>query len=404
MTARTVTDTEAIKDKLLSLFNIRADEAPTDEIRHRIESGAKIGGTNLYVLIAAIIIASIGLNMNSTAVIIGAMLISPLMGSIIGIGYGLGTKQSNFTRNCLEGLLWQLGIALVTSTVYFLLSPITVPSEEILARTSPTVWDVLIAFFGGAAGIIGQTRKEKSNNIIPGVAIATALMPPVCTAGFGLANGKFTIMLGALDLFLVNCLCIFATTFLFTKILKLDDTPDDMPKSRKLVLRIAILVVLVFLPTGYYAFNYVTHLQNETSISGFIDEQFVFEDTQVIKYSYNDDNKILTVTLVGNEVTEEELEEIRDSLTSYGLGEITLKVTQTSSDKYISEEEIDDIIDKKLKNLNEELDAVIKENKRLSEEIGSLSEENASLSEQLSEVAAETTTEVTTEADTATTE
>lgn len=382
-----------VAEKLKTLFNIRGDMAPPEEIRARITSNAQISGTNMYVLIAAIIIASIGLNMNSTAVIIGAMLISPLMGSIIGIGYGMSTKQTAFTKRSFEGLLWQLGIALATSTIYFLISPITAPSEEILARTSPTVWDVLIAFFGGAAGIIGQTRKEKSNNIIPGVAIATALMPPVCTAGYGIANGKWTVMAGALDLFLVNCLCIFLTTFLFTKLLKIDDTPDDMTFSKKLRVRVAILVVLVFIPTGYFAYDYVANQHTENNITAFINEQFVYEDTQVIKHSYNKENNILTVTLVGSAVEEEEISAIRSSLADYGLDGITLKITQTNSDKTISAEEVDDLLEKRLNEIRQQLNSVEEENSSLAAGLEEMREENESLQNQLDEL---TTAEETT--------
>lgn len=352
--------------RLLDIFNIRSDAAEPAEIRERISSNAKIRGTNMYVLIAAIIIASIGLNMNSTAVIIGAMLISPLMGSIIGIGYGIATKQSEFTKNSLIGLLLQLSIALLTSTVYFAISPITAPSEEILARISPTVWDVLIALFGGAAGIIGLTRKDKANNIIPGVAIATALMPPVCTAGYGLANGKLSVFLGALDLFLINCLCIFATAYIFTKILKINDTPDDIKLSgKKVAVYLSIFALLVLLPSGFHAYDYVTNSAVENNISSFVSTEFHFEDTQVIKTSYNKSDKILTVSLVGHSVDENEIDEIRSKMSDYNLKDISLKVTQTKTEKTISIEEVGDIVDKKLEDSQSEINRLSGEITRL---------------------------------------
>ena len=175
-------------NKLKDFFDLHGDIASIREITDRINAGVRFRGTNLCVLILAIFIASIGLNMDSTAVVIGAMLISPLMGSILGIGYGLARYDSTYIRSSAGSLLAQVLISVATSALYFSLTPIDTPSSELLARTSPTIWDVLIAVFGGLAGIIGITRKE-GGNVIPGVAIATALMPPLCTAGYGIATG-----------------------------------------------------------------------------------------------------------------------------------------------------------------------------------------------------------------------
>jgi uncharacterized hydrophobic protein (TIGR00271 family) len=164
------------------LFSLRNDQASHEVIDEAIRDGARLAGTNLWVLMFAIVIASVGLNVNSTAVIIGAMLISPLMGPIIGIGYGAGIYDYELIRQSSRNLAIFISISLLASTTYFLLTPLTQAYSELLARTSPSIWDVLIAFFGGAAGMIGLTRKEKTT-LIPGVAIATALMPPLCTAG-----------------------------------------------------------------------------------------------------------------------------------------------------------------------------------------------------------------------------
>ena len=176
-----------------------------------------IKGTNMAILILAMFIASIGLNMNSTAVIIGAMLISPLMGVIMAIGYGIATYDTAYVRKSFLKLLFQIGFCILTSTIYFYISPISTASSELLARTEPTIWDVLIALFGGLAGIIGITRKEKSN-VIPGVAIATALMPPLCTAGYGIATHSLKFFSGALYLFCINGVFICLSTFYSFKI------------------------------------------------------------------------------------------------------------------------------------------------------------------------------------------
>ena len=172
-----------IKHLLSNMFSLKADTATHEEIRDRLIAGGKITGTNMFVLICAMVIASVGLNVSSTAVIIGAMLVSPLMGSILAMAYGLVSNDFKQLRNNAIGLGMQIVISLATSTIYFLLSPLKEATPELLARTSPTFYDVLIATAGGFAGIIGQTRKDSYNSIIPGVAIATALMPPLCTCG-----------------------------------------------------------------------------------------------------------------------------------------------------------------------------------------------------------------------------
>lgn len=204
---------------LLDVFDLNADRASMEEISERIESGALLKGTNMAILILAMFIASIGLNMNSTAVIIGAMLISPLMGVIMAIGYGIATYDTAYVRKSFLKLLFQIGFCILTSTIYFYISPISTASSELLARTEPTIWDVLIALFGGLAGIIGITRKEKSN-VIPGVAIATALMPPLCTAGYGIATHSLKFFSGALYLFCINGVFICLSTFIVLKFIK----------------------------------------------------------------------------------------------------------------------------------------------------------------------------------------
>jgi len=174
-------------DKLLQWFDLRSEMESYDTIHENIESGIVFRGTNLWVLMFAIVVASVGLNMNSTAVIIGAMLISPLMGPINGMGYSLATYDFQLFRRSLKNFSFAVGVSLLTSALYFLLSPLNEAHSELLARTSPTIYDVIIALFGGLAGIVAMSSRLKGN-VIPGVAIATALMPPICTAGYGLAT------------------------------------------------------------------------------------------------------------------------------------------------------------------------------------------------------------------------
>ena len=179
---------QPLRRSLALRFSLDHDKADPAAIDASLRAGAELTGANAWILIFAIFIASIGLNVNSTAVVIGAMLVSPLMGPIMGIGYGVGIYDFALIRRSSLNLGIAGLISLATSTVYFLISPLTEAQSELLARTTPTLWDVLIALFGGFAGIVGATRREKSN-VIPGVAIATALMPPLCTAGYGLAKG-----------------------------------------------------------------------------------------------------------------------------------------------------------------------------------------------------------------------
>ena len=178
---------KVLKRTIVQKFNLRHDQADEGQVIDSITRNSDFVGANLWTLIFAILIASIGLNMNSTAVIIGAMLISPLMGPIMGVGLGMGTEDFGLVKKGVRNLLTATIIGIVTSAIYFWITPLDEAKSELLARTTPTLWDVFIAFFGGLAGVVAATRKEKSN-AIPGVAIATALMPPLCTAGYGLAT------------------------------------------------------------------------------------------------------------------------------------------------------------------------------------------------------------------------
>ena len=194
-------------------FDLHKGEEDKNAVLENVRNNISFSGSNLWILMAAVFIASIGLNVNSTAVIIGAMLISPLMGPIVGAGFALGVFDFQLLRRSLKNLLIATIASLLVSSIYFLLSPFKEAQSELLARTSPNIYDVLIAFFGGLVGVIAITRVEKGNPI-PGVAIATALMPPLCTAGYGLATGNFKFFWGALFLYTINCVFIGIATFL----------------------------------------------------------------------------------------------------------------------------------------------------------------------------------------------
>ena len=239
--------------KLQDVFNLAHDQAHPDKIDAAIRANTRVSGTNMWVLMFAIAVASIGLNVNSTAVVIGAMLISPLMGPIVGMGYGAAVGDTALIRQAARNIIVFIAISLVTATLYFLLTPLKEAQSELLARTQPTLWDVLIAFFGGSAGIVALTRKE-GGNVIPGVAIATALMPPLCTAGYGLAHGNWHYFFGAFYLFAINCVFIAFSTLLFSKLLKLPRRGLVSETKRRLHRIIITAVVLaVMIPSGYMA-------------------------------------------------------------------------------------------------------------------------------------------------------
>ena len=253
---------EKLKPLFKRMFSLKDDTTTPEDIRDRILSGGKITGTNMCVLICAMIIASVGLNLSSTAVIIGAMLISPLMGSILAMAYALVTNDFSLLRNHGIGFAMQIVISLVASTVYFLISPIKEATPELLARTSPTFYDVIIASAGGAAGIIGQTRTEKFSNIIPGVAIATALMPPLCTCGYSIATAQWKMLAGAFYLFLVNAYFIFLASAIILSLLKIPKTRElteaQWKKLNFKMVRNTLILLIPSLILGYMMINNIS--------------------------------------------------------------------------------------------------------------------------------------------------
>ncbi|MBQ8928672.1 MAG: DUF389 domain-containing protein [Oscillospiraceae bacterium] len=247
-----------LRHTLRKAFSLTEDTASHEEIKQRIISGGQVTGTNMCILICAILIASVGLNTGSTAVIIGAMLISPLMGTILATAYGTAAADVHRFRRSLFGFFVQVIISLIVSVTYFTLSPINAPSSELLARTQPSIYDVVIATAGGVAGIIGNTRADKANNVIPGVAIATALMPPLCTCGYSIAHFEWQMLAGAAYLFMVNCYFIFMAAVLILDLLKIPKvralSDKQWRKVKKAMLRNAIIVLIPSILLTYLMF------------------------------------------------------------------------------------------------------------------------------------------------------
>ena len=334
----------------------------TREFREKLYDDLHVRLRDTVILMCSIFIASIGLNMNSTAVIIGAMLISPLMTPIIGLGFGLAIFDTRLIKQSLGVLFTQVLVSLLVSTLYFWISPLSYASSELIARTSPTIWDVLIAIAGGIAGVIGS-RKKEANNIVPGVAIATALMPPICTAGYGLANGNVRFLFGALYLFLINCVFIMLINIVGTRIMM-----RQSPLSSFMKMRIGLisLIVLLVLPASYSAVTLTMDQARKEGIKQFVGKEFA--NHTIINQVYKSSSNELVLTVVGDPISEEELETIRQKQASYGIQSVQLKVNQVhNSTKLDSEttkefyENIDKYIDQKLSEKDSQND-LVKEN------------------------------------------
>ncbi len=288
-------------------------------------------GPNLWILALSILIASIGLNTNSTAIIIGAMLISPLMGPILGVGLSIGINDFTLLKKSGRNLFNAVSISIVASTLYFVISPLDTAQSELLARTNPTLLDVLIATFGGFAGIIAGSRREKSN-VVPGVAIATALMPPLCTAGYGLATFQWEFFFGALYLFFINAVFIGLSTYIMVRYLGFKKKSFvDPVRERKVRMSIAVFVVITIVPSIYIGYNVVRQSLFEARSNAFISENMVFDNVEVIntKFIYDSDPPRVEMTCIGEILTENQIEELKRKLPVYKLGGALLKVHQS---------------------------------------------------------------------------
>ena len=325
----------------------------TREFREKLYDDLHVRLRDTVILMCSIFIASIGLNMNSTAVVIGAMLISPLMTPIVGLGFGLAIFDTRLIKQSLGVLFTQVLVSLLVSTLYFWISPLSYASSELIARTSPTIWDVLIAIAGGIAGFIGS-RKKEANNIVPGVAIATALMPPICTAGYGLANGNVRFLFGALYLFLINCVFIMLINIVGTRIMMKKSALSSFNELNiKIRIGLISLIVLLVLPASYSAVTLTMNEKRKQEIKQFVGKEFA--NYTVINQVYESSNNELVLTVVGDPISEEELETIRQKQASYGIESVQLKVKQFhNSEKLDSEtikefyENIDKYIEQKL--------------------------------------------------------
>ena len=311
-------------------FRIMADKEDEKEIIESVGKGITFHGANLWILIFAIFIASLGLNINSTAVIIGAMLISPLMGPIIGMGLAIGINDFEMLKRSFKNYFVAVVISVVTATLYFLISPFNEVQSELLSRTSPTLYDVLIAFCGGAAGIVAICTKGKGN-VLPGVAIATALMPPLCTAGYGIATGHFFYFLGAAYLFFINTIFICLATYIGVRMLNFEYRKNiDLKLYRKFRRYIIIIVVLTMIPASVITFNIIKKSIFNTNMNNFIRNEFNQKGTQVIAHDIIEGTKTLRIAVIGKNITTKSLDKIKMTMADYKLEGYHLQVIQGS--------------------------------------------------------------------------
>ena len=301
--------------KINKYFDIHFERADDATIAKRLIGGAKIKGPALVILILSMFIASIGLNMNSTAVVIGAMLISPLMGPILATGFGFATLNFTVVKSGILRLSLQITIAVLASALYFYISPFQTATSELLARTEPNIFDVFIAIFGGLAGIIGQTRKTL-DNVIPGVAIATALMPPLCTAGYGLANGNWHYFFGAGYLFFINAFFIFFASFIVLKgVYSLPSHKQAEEINRRNQLIFLVIGLIMAIPSIYAGYDMTIKYSESNHIEQFIKTNINQDGRRlVIDYSLDRVNKLVDIVVVGAPVTSEERSQLDDKL------------------------------------------------------------------------------------------
>lgn len=323
-----------LADFLRDRFSLGEDRLEQPEVAAAVAKGTEIRGLNVWVLVFAILTASIGLNVNSTAVIIGAMLISPLMGPIMGIGLSVAILDWPLYKKSLKNFLLMVAISLTASTLYFLLTPLSVARSELLARTTPAIWDVGIALFGGMASMVALNSRERGN-VLPGVAIATALMPPLCTAGYGLATGRWAFLAGALYLFLINTVFISLGTLAVARLLGFVHVamPDarTLTRVRRGILALALITVL---PSLYLAWGLVKEGFREQRATEFLESQFPLGETRVLAWELDTKARParLDVMLVGRALAADTLALLQARWTDSMRGEVELILHQEGAE------------------------------------------------------------------------
>ncbi len=323
-------------EKFFHYINLETDVDNYEKIHETIVKDVEFKGTNLWILSFAIIVASIGLNMNSTAVIIGAMLISPLMGPINGMGYSIATYNFSLLRRAVKNFTFAVIASLIASTAYFALTPISTAYSELLARTSPTIYDVLIALFGGLAGIVAISSKQKGN-VIPGVAIATALMPPLCTAGYGLANGNMNYFFGAFYLFTINTVFIAFSSIIISQILKFPIRKSIEESQKKKVNKwITLIITIMIIPSIYFGYRLVEKEKFTENANRFISSVNILEGNYLLRDEINPDKKTINLVYAGLPLNKNQKNAIKNKLGDFSLNGVELSFQTGIKSDYLS--------------------------------------------------------------------
>jgi len=363
--------TTTIFRKALHFFSLESELENQDSVYEEIKKGIVFKGTNLWILIFAIIVASVGLNMNSTAVIIGAMLISPLMGPINGMGYSIATYDFDLFRKSVKNFSFAILASLVASTLYFVLSPVSTAHSELLARTSPTIYDVLIALFGGLAGIVAISSKQKGN-VIPGVAIATALMPPLCTAGYGLATRQFDFFFGAFYLFTINTIFIAIASVWISQILKFPiRTIVDEGKKKRIDRTITLVITIVLLPSIFFGYELVKQERFSQNASSYVSNVSIFEGQYLLKNKIDANANKITLIYGGTGLSEQQKNAIIQKSKDFNIEEAEITIEQgltfnnmdNANIELFSLKEQNIILNNLLSKKNSELDSIVSNQK-----------------------------------------
>ena len=365
-------------NKFFEFINLNTGEELKEKVLENVKSSIVFKGANIWILACAIVIASVGLNVNSTAVIIGAMLISPLMSPIVGAGFALAIYDFELLKKSGRNLLIATVVSLVVATLYFMASPFKDAQSELLARTSPNIYDVLIAFFGGLVGVIAITRVEKGNPI-PGVAIATALMPPLCTAGYGLAIGNFGYFFGAFYLYCINCFFICIATFFIIKYLKYPPVRwVNLKYEKQIKYGISGLVLIMIVPSFYLAYDLFNQKKYAHNVELFLDETFTQKGYTLIykRTEYQSKPRKIEVAFLDKKFKPAEIKAFNQDLKKFGITNTQLKIKQDAVDlksEILNEigNQANNISEKDIliKNLKRELESYRFEDTRIEKEI-----------------------------------
>lgn len=357
---------QRIRSRIMHLIDLDYQKENDHFTIESIKEEVEFRGARIWILICAILIASLGLNVNSTAVIIGAMLISPLMGPIIGFGLGLGISDFELIKRSFRNLILITLFSICTATLYFVLTPLSKAQSELLARTTPTVYDVLIAFVGGVGGMLAISSRNKGN-VATGVAIATALMPPLCTVGYGLSQLNWSFVLGAFYLYIINSVFIGLGTFIMVRALKMP-RKAFIDKAREKYIRklVTFIAICTISPSIYFAFLLVQDSVREEGAHRFVVEQLSNPSTQVIRerISKAEDGYNLEVVILGSKFDDHYVDSVCGLMPSYGLSDTKLVLKQGFDDKPEQSLDVDELKSVLLQDLYANSERIIKQQQR----------------------------------------